>query len=113
MEKGEATLKIDISMAYDKVDWGYLFAIMKRMGFNCQWIDWMKMCVTTVNYSVLMNADRVGLVIPSRGLRQGDPLSSYLFILCAEGLTSLLKQAEGRGLIHGIQVCRRAPIISH
>lgn len=71
------------------------------------------MCITTVNYSIMMNNDRVGPIFPSRGLKQGDPLSSYLFIICAEGLTSLIKHAERRGLIHGVQVCRRAHITSH
>lgn len=71
------------------------------------------MCIIMVNYSILMNDDRVGPIFPSRGLRQGDPLSPYLFIICAEGLTSLIKQAARRGFIHGVQVCRRPPIISH
>lgn len=53
--KGEAALKIDINKAYDRVEWGYLFAIMERLGFDQQWIVWMRTCVTTVNYSILMN----------------------------------------------------------
>lgn len=67
-KKGEAALKIDIRKAYDRVDQGYLFAIMGCVDFDSKWINWMKMCITTVNYSVLMNDDRVGPVIPSKGL---------------------------------------------
>jgi len=55
--KGEAALKIDINKAYDRVDWNYLFSIMKKMGFSPIWIKWMRMCVTTVSYHVLVNDD--------------------------------------------------------
>lgn len=76
------------------MDWGYLFSIMEPMDFDHQWIVWMKMCVTTVNYSILMDDDIVGPIIPSRGLRQHDPLSPYLYTLSVEGLTSLLKRQK-------------------
>jgi hypothetical protein len=111
--KGEVALKIDISKAYDRVDWHYLFSIMRRMGFHQTWINWMKMCVTNVKYHILMNDDRIGPVIPERGLRQGDLLSPYLFLLCAEGMTALIKQAEQNNLLHGVKVCRTAPAVSH
>jgi len=71
------------------------------------------MCMESVNYQVLVNGERVGPIVPKRGLRQGDPLSPYLFILCAEGLSSLLKKAESRGDIHGVKVCREAPLVTH
>ena len=111
--KGEAALKIDISKAYDRVDWNYLFSILGKMGFNLVWINWMRMCVTNVKYHILVNDERVGPNIPGIGLRQGDPLSPYLFILCAEDMTSLIKQAERNNILHGIKVCRRAPSIIH
>jgi hypothetical protein len=93
-QKGEAALKIDISKAYDRVNWSHLFGIMEKMGFNAQWIRWMHMCVTTIIYHILMNDERVGPITPGRGLRQGDLLSPYLFILCAEGMSALIKQVE-------------------
>jgi hypothetical protein len=86
---------------------------MEKMGFDTIWIRWMRMCVTNISYHVLVNDERIGPITPGRGLRQGDPLSPYLFILCAEGMTALLKQAESNGSLHGIKVCRRAPSISH
>ncbi|GAU48556.1 hypothetical protein TSUD_405720 [Trifolium subterraneum] len=110
---GELALKIDISKAYDKVDWGFLRGVLTSMGFGDIWIRWIMMCVSSVNYSVLMNYDKVGPIIPGRGLRQGDPLSLYLFILVAEGLTSLIHQAVGRGDVHGARICRGAPEVSH
>ncbi|GAU24354.1 hypothetical protein TSUD_49430 [Trifolium subterraneum] len=70
-------------------------------------------CVTSVNYHVLLNNDRVGPITPLCGLRQGDPLSPYLYISCSEGLTSYLHNYESRGLLHGIRICRGSPSISH
>ncbi|PNX95399.1 ribonuclease H, partial [Trifolium pratense] len=67
------------------------------MGFCGQWVDWTMMCVSSVNYSVLMNFDRVSPITPGRGLRQGDPLSPYLFILVTEGLTSPLVEVTYMG----------------
>ncbi|GAU12879.1 hypothetical protein TSUD_73660 [Trifolium subterraneum] len=86
---------------------------MTRMGFTDVWIRWVMMCVSSVNYSVLMNSDRVGPISPGRGLRQGDPLSPYLFILVTECLTALIHQAVGRGDLHGVRICRGAPEVSH
>ncbi|GAU50953.1 hypothetical protein TSUD_411410 [Trifolium subterraneum] len=111
--RGELTLKIDISKTYDKVDWGFLRGVMTRMGFTDVWIRWVMMCVSSVNYSVMMNSDRVGPISPGRGLRQGDPLSLYLFILVTECLTALIHQAVGRGDLHGVRICRGAPEVSH
>jgi hypothetical protein len=111
--RGELALKIDISKAYDKVDWGFLRVMLDRMGFAEKWIQWMMMCVSSVNYSVLMNFDKVGHIISGRGLRQGDPLSPYLFILVAEGLIALIHQVVNRGDIHGARICRGAPEVSH
>ncbi|GAU46451.1 hypothetical protein TSUD_402180 [Trifolium subterraneum] len=91
--RGELALKIDISKAHDKVDWGFLRGVLTSMGFGDSWIRWIMMCVSSVNYSVPMNYNKVGPIIPGRGLRQGDPLSPYLFIMVTEGLTSLIHQA--------------------
>jgi len=94
-------LKLDISKAYDRIDWLYLKEVMIKMGFASRWIRWIMMCVETVDYSVIVNNESVGPIIPGSGLRQGDPLST------------LIRKAESRGDIHCISICTNAPIISH
>ena len=71
------------------------------------------LCISTVEYSVLFNGTVVGSVVPGRGLRQGCPFSPYLFIVCAEGLSAMIRDSEARGALHGCSVCRNAPSISH
>ena len=67
------------------------------MGFSKKWIEMIMLCVSTVTYSFKLNGDPVGYVQPGRGIRQGDPLSPYLFVICAEGLSALLSKAETEG----------------
>ena len=86
---------------------------MLRIGFHEKWVGWMMMCLETMQYIVLVNGEGVGPVISGRGIRQGDPLSPYLFIICAERLTTLLKRAEAKGDIHGLKVCTGAPLLTH
>ena len=69
--------------------------------------------ITIVSYSVLINGEPKGKIIPSRGLRQGDPISPYLFLLCAKGLLTMFKNEEGGGHLKGIAVSRRASSITH
>lgn len=112
-KKGLMAIKLNISKAYDRMEWAYLEAMMRKLGFQEEWIRLVMMCVTTVSYSVLINKEPKGKITPARGLRQGDPISPFLFLLCAEGLTAMLKREERDGLISGISVCRGAPRISH
>ncbi|XP_042988698.1 uncharacterized protein LOC122316231 [Carya illinoinensis] len=112
-KEGYMSIKLDMRKAYDRVEWSFIESVMSRMGFNTQWIDLLMMCVKTVSFSVLINGEPKRPIIPSRGLRQGDTLSPYLFLLCIEGLISLLKKAEGNGEITPIRICRGAPRLSH
>ena len=107
------TVKLDMSKAYDRVVLVYLEAMMRKMGFHERWISLIMMCVTTVSYSVLINGEPKGKIIPSRGLRQGDPISPYFFLLCAKGLLAMIKKEESKGNLKGIAVCRKAPRITH
>ncbi|XP_019199913.1 PREDICTED: uncharacterized protein LOC109193526 [Ipomoea nil] len=111
--RGWGALKLDMAKAYDRMEWPFLRNMMMALGFHDRWVDLIMECVTTVSYSILINGSRSDPIIPTRGLRQGDPLSPYLFIICAEGLSLLLQQANRAGLIHGCRVARGAPQISH
>ena len=64
-------------------------------------------------YKVRFNSQDTDMFTPTRGIRQGDPLSPYLFLLCAEGISSLLQYDEESGGIEGVRVCRNAPSVSH
>ena len=70
-------------------------------------------CITTVTYSIMVNGEPQGMITPTRGLRQGDPLSPYLFLFCAEGLDAILRRAANDGEINGLSLCRRGPKITH
>ncbi|KAM1341765.1 hypothetical protein ACFX13_006265 [Malus domestica] len=106
--KGVMALKLDINKAYDRIEWSSLEQMMRHLGFAEEWINWIMMCVTTVTYSFKLNGDPVGFVHPKRGIRQGDPLSPFLFVICAEGLSALLDDWEAQGQIHAIKVCNEA-----
>lgn len=99
---GYMAIKLDMSKVYDRVEWQFLEVVMRRMGFTEKWINLIMMCVRTANYAILVNGNPVRHIYPSRGLRQGDPISPYLFLLCAEALSSLLIRAKRIGYIQGV-----------
>ena len=82
-------LKLD-SKAYDQVEWIILEKLMEKLGFDSRWISLISSCMRTVSFLVLINGEPHGHFTPNRGLRQEDPFSPYLFLLCAKGLQSLI-----------------------
>ena len=86
---------------------------MEKMGFCSRWIGLIMECVRTVSYSILVNGDPKGLINPTRGIRQGDPLSPFLFLLCTEGLHGLIKKAARAKEIYGFSICKRGPKLTH
>ena len=101
-------LKLDMSKAYDRVEWFFLEKLMRKMDFNERWTNLIMLCVKLVIYLVLVNGEPCGMIHPTRGIRQGDPLSPFIFLLCTEGLNRLIKQADLNGDIHGFSLCRRS-----
>jgi hypothetical protein len=78
-----------------------------------KWIEWIMICVKTVRFSVRFSDKLLQSFTPARGLRQGDPLSPYLFLFVGQGLSSLLKNQISLGNVQELKICRRSPGISH
>ena len=106
-------VKLDMSKAYDRVEWNFVEGVMKRLGFHEKWVGWIMKCVTTVSYFILINGEAHGCIVPSRGLRQGDPLSSYLFLLCTEAFSTLIADANNSHELNRISICRGCPKVTH
>ena len=73
----------------------------------------MMECISTVSYSILINGDPSPIIHPTRGIRQGDPLSPYLFLFCTEGLHSLLQHFADSGQIRGVSICKLGPRLTY
>uniref|UniRef100_A0A8I6YFT0 Reverse transcriptase domain-containing protein n=1 Tax=Hordeum vulgare subsp. vulgare TaxID=112509 RepID=A0A8I6YFT0_HORVV len=106
-------IKLDMHKAYDRVEWPFIKDIMIKLGFHENWVNFIMQCVSTFEYRTRFNTEEIGSFKPTRGLRQGYPMSPYLFILCTEVLTALLTQAEETGGISGVKVCRDAPPVTN
>ena len=106
-------VKIDMSKAYNRVEWRFLEAVMGKMRFVPGWIKLIMMCVTLANYVVLVNGIPTGKIIPTRGIRQGNSISPYLFLICAKVLSSLLIKADREGVLEGVPTSRRGPRLNH
>ena len=107
------TLKLDMSKPFDRVEWTFLEDLMTKIGFSEKFITLSMICVKTVAYSILVNGEPKGFIQPLRGIRQGDPLSPFLFLLCTEGLNGLIKHVEMNGDIHGFSLCKSGPKLTH
>lgn len=102
-----------MSKAYDQIEWDYLEGLMTALGFNDKFRMWIMFSVRSVSYTVLINSEAQGKVVPSRGIRQGDPLSHFLFDLCTEGLSHQLNEDERRGEITAIKFADSGPAVHH
>ena len=98
--------KVDFEKAYDSIDWNYLDEVMLKMGFPVLWCKWIKKCIGTATTSVLVNGSPTNEFTLGKGLRQGDPLSPFLFLLAVEGFLVLMKSLTDNNLFTGYKVGR-------
>lgn len=99
--------------ANDRVDWNFLHAVLLTMNFSPSLINLIQECVTTVNYTLLIKGSPTQYFKHSRGHRQGDPLSPYLFLMCANVLSVALMQAELLKSIKGIKLGNQGYSFTH
>ena len=85
---------------------------MQALGFHSRWIQLIMKCITTVSYSILVNGNIIESFVPERGLRQRDPFSPYLFLICTEGLSALIAKYHSEGLISGTKASRMGPLVT-
>jgi hypothetical protein len=105
--------KLDLAKAYDCVDWRYLNNVFLKLGFQSTWVSRVMTCVSSVRYTVRFNGAMSAPFTPSRGLRQGDPLSPYLFLFVVDGLSKLIDHRVQSRRLQELKICRRAPGICH
>jgi hypothetical protein len=110
---GLMAIKIDMEKAFDRMEWSFILAILSKLGFHPTWINWVRIHISSSSFSILINGSPFGLFTLERGLRQGDPLSPFLFILGTEVLSRLLMRQESQVLLRGIKIARTCAPISH
>ncbi|GKV46638.1 hypothetical protein SLEP1_g53612 [Rubroshorea leprosula] len=111
-KKSAFLFKADFQKAYDCVSWSFLDGMMDGFGFGAKWRGWIMECLSTARVSVLVNGSPTEEFDVEKGLRQGDPLSPFLFLMVVEGLNGLVKKAENEGLLHGIEVGKKGLVVS-
>ena len=87
--------------------------VLEKLGFSSRWVNLVMKCITSVSYSVIINGATSGNIVPTWGLRQGDPLSPILFLIYTEGLSALINKATRNQLLTSISICRGYPRVTH
>ena len=106
-------MKMDMEKAFDRMEWSFLLAILEKLGFNPIWLSWIGICISFTSFSILLNGSPFGFFSFGRGLRQGDPLSPFLFILGFEVFSRLMSKEERNGCLKRLRIARNCPPIHH
>ncbi|KAM6544293.1 hypothetical protein CsatB_008740 [Cannabis sativa] len=106
-------VKLDMAKVFDRVEWAFISTILRKFDFPSRFIHLISDCISTATFQFNINGKVSGHVSPSRGIHQGDPLSPYLFMLCAKGFSSILQQQERNRALNGFKVAHSIPNIFH
>ena len=87
-------IKLDMCKAFDRVEWNFLIRVMHVLGFDAQFLSLIHKCIPSVSFSFILNGAQVGSIFPQSGIKQGEPLSAYLFIICGEAFSCLLEESS-------------------
>ncbi|KAJ0520598.1 putative RNA-directed DNA polymerase [Helianthus annuus] len=113
MGKSLFLFKIDFEKAYDNVNWEFLISVMRQMGFPEKWSKWIYGILASARSSVLVNGSPTFEFACTKGIRQGDPLSPFLFVIVMEAFSSLFRKATDIGIIEGIRLPNGGPHLTH
>ena len=105
--------KLDFQKACDTITWESLDLMLLEMGFGPKWRQWIRVCLNTTSISILFNGSPCKPFKMGKGLRQGDPLSPFLFVIMAEVLNKMLKYAGNLGLFKGVAVGAKLVTLTH
>jgi Reverse transcriptase (RNA-dependent DNA polymerase) len=106
-------LKVDITKAFDTLEWDFIQRALKEMQMPRGLIKLIMSCIRSSRLTVLVNGVRDGFLTPTRGLRQGCPMSPYLVIVAMEFLTKIFNKAQEEGRLQGVCLAPTAPILTH
>jgi hypothetical protein len=112
-EKTAVVVKLDMSKVYGRIEWRFLDEVMQRMGFAQKWLGLIMQCLSSVKFSILIISQQMTRFRPTHGYRQGDPLSAYLLIICAEALNLFLSQVEHSGWLTSVPSSPKGPRLNH
>lgn len=112
-KKGFMAIKVDLEKAYDRLRWDFVLSCLEELNFPHHIVSLIKACITSVNMQILWEGSATREFLPSRGIRQGDPLSPYLFVICMEKLAHIIQEEVSRGDWKPIRLCKDGPPLSH
>lgn len=104
---------MDMNKDYDRVEWDFLSQVLLKLGFAASWVEKVVNCIDSVSFNLLLSGKKVSSFRPKRGLRQGDPLSPYMFIIVADVLSKMINKAVANGQIIGTKLARGFPMLTH
>ncbi|GJV26806.1 reverse transcriptase [Tanacetum coccineum] len=106
-------LDLNLNKAFDRVEWDFLMATCRKLGFVDKWCSWVLACISSYEMDFMINGESISTIKPSRGIRQGYPMSHFLFIIIADVLSQMINNVMHQSLLTGIKMARNCPVISH